>query len=597
METLHSAIDDLKCFFRDHAITSLQPVVRKKQVTIDFELPVEGYIAPGKRVSVFTFKLTLWERQGKRAGCRIVTKPKSPVPFHPHFKIKPALLKRSLYGEWVGCDRDDLSVSQQVEHMLSALQFKPGYIDVNDHSRIGNKKALLWFLKNYYLKNERTTGDHTPKKHFEVNTQGPQPEKKRFEVSSGNTQSKKKFKIQNEVAFKPAVRTLPDYDVERELNSRTDRLQSPAKIFITPAAREQIFSHIRWGERDVAETMLEQGGLLLGKVYFDETERCNYGIAERGIAGRSAQGTATHLEMTHETWQEMMEKVDHLLEMEENKDLQIIGWYHTHPNHLDVFMSGTDMNTQQNYFNQDWHFAIVLNPQRQIWKAFSGQRSLECKGFFLAANGATGSSWKHSGYNDSRAARSEFEEETRYDYYSGEKPFGLQKLFLTLALALLVLALVVFFISTRDKKENVTQAKQETEKKETTPSQPQQPKAQMPKPEPPETKKTTLKEGTIIYDNGLNEMFKEPLANSLEVSSTTGKDPISNIEVQVFVYKSEMEVRDDSSLNVFGTVRNTKKASRNTLVGDLKSPIVCSKEDYTKEGNWYLIKLQGLVKP
>ncbi len=46
-------------------------------------------------------------------------------------------------------------------------------------------------------------------------------------------------------------------------------------------------------------------------------------------------------------------------------------------------MSGTDMNTQQRFFNQSWHYAIVLNPHKQIWKAFVGIKAMDCQGFFL----------------------------------------------------------------------------------------------------------------------------------------------------------------------------------------------------------------------
>jgi len=86
--------------------------------------------------------------------------------------------------------------------------------------------------------------------------------------------------------------------------------------------------------------------------------------------------------MTHETWKEMLDKADKLLE-QSGSALQIIGWYHTHPNTLDVFMSGTDQNTQSRLFGNDWQFAIVLNPQKRIWCAFYGSHSTECQGYII----------------------------------------------------------------------------------------------------------------------------------------------------------------------------------------------------------------------
>jgi hypothetical protein len=43
-------------------------------------------------------------------------------------------------------------------------------------------------------------------------------------------------------------------------------------------------------------------------------------------------------------------------------------------------MSGTDLNTQQKMFSKNWQFAIVLNPQKQTWRAFRGADARECHG-------------------------------------------------------------------------------------------------------------------------------------------------------------------------------------------------------------------------
>jgi len=82
--------------------------------------------------------------------------------------------------------------------------------------------------------------------------------------------------------------------------------------------------------------------------------------------------------MTHETWKDMLDVVDNL-----DSKLQIVGWYHTHPNDLDVFMSGTDTATQARVFSHDWQFAIVLNPHKKIWRSFYGANSNECQGYVI----------------------------------------------------------------------------------------------------------------------------------------------------------------------------------------------------------------------
>jgi proteasome lid subunit RPN8/RPN11 len=79
----------------------------------------------------------------------------------------------------------------------------------------------------------------------------------------------------------------------------------------------------------------------------------------------------------------MIDKLDLINEDNQEDELQVIGWYHTHPGRLSVFMSGTDLNTQSKMFSMVWQFAIVLNPQKQLWRAFSGSKAKECKGYML----------------------------------------------------------------------------------------------------------------------------------------------------------------------------------------------------------------------
>jgi hypothetical protein len=34
-------------------------------------------------------------------------------------------------------------------------------------------------------------------------------------------------------------------------------------------------------------------------------------------------------------------------------------------------------------FGNDWHFAVVLNPQRRVWRVFHGKAAIECPGHVL----------------------------------------------------------------------------------------------------------------------------------------------------------------------------------------------------------------------
>ena len=153
-------------------------------------------------------------------------------------------------------------------------------------------------------------------------------------------------------------------------------------LYIGKQSREQIFSHIGWGE-NFPKNQVEQGGIMLGHSFIDKKKNLIYGVVKHAITGESARGSAAYLALNHQTWKEIIDQVDELLDTNPEENYQVIGWYHTHPNSLSVFMSGTDKATQSHIFNKIWQFAIVLNPQKKIWRAFFGENSIECQGFMM----------------------------------------------------------------------------------------------------------------------------------------------------------------------------------------------------------------------
>ncbi len=192
-----------------------------------------------------------------------------------------------------------------------------------------------------------------------------------------------KFKINTvSEAYKPENQTEPSFLIEPSLNSKSKNDAKNTKLYIKPKAIKQIFEHISWGQT-TKENVVEQGGVLLGKVFFDEKKNLMYGVVEEALAGKEAKGSSAYLEMDHEVWKEMLDEFDAILDKDEDKQWQMIGWYHTHPNNLSVFMSGTDMGTQQRFFSNDWQYAIIFNPHKQIWKSFVGNEAVECAGMIV----------------------------------------------------------------------------------------------------------------------------------------------------------------------------------------------------------------------
>ncbi len=83
---------------------------------------------------------------------------------------------------------------------------------------------------------------------------------------------------------------------------------------------------------------------------------------------------------THDTWAEFTRQRAEL-----PADLQIVGWYHTHP-HWGVFLSAWDLFICEHFFSQPADVALVIDPCQ-------GDR-----GFFQWANGALGLTRRTGGF-------------------------------------------------------------------------------------------------------------------------------------------------------------------------------------------------------
>jgi len=98
----------------------------------------------------------------------------------------------------------------------------------------------------------------------------------------------------------------------------------------------------------------EVGGVLLGQfaVYHDRP----YVKIEQSIPGMKAEGSATQLTFTHETWRQITAAKDR-----DFPDLQIVGWFHSHPD-LGIFLSRDDLYIHHNFFANEHQVALVVDP-------------------------------------------------------------------------------------------------------------------------------------------------------------------------------------------------------------------------------------------
>lgn len=330
----------------------------------------------------FLFKITVYEKTKKDIGVKIKLAPK---PFNPYFDED---------GIWISPSGINERISTTILRIIHSLQYEDEYIYTPQHEGYFedaitiNRDALNWYINSQKLE---TTAfpikSHEFPHQIEFNQKKFSIAERTFSIKNESLQQpviKKKFNITSATpTYAPIEKPIPNLSKVEPSSFRSQ--SSNHELYISKSAKDKIFRHISWGDQ-IASNIIEQGGILLGEVYIDKEINTTYGIVEIALSGESATASNVHLEMGHDTWKRMIDHADEILESLPEKKLQIIGWYHTHPNHLDVFMSGTDKATQSRLFSQDWHFAIVLNPQRKIWRAFHGKESLECKGYMLSSN-------------------------------------------------------------------------------------------------------------------------------------------------------------------------------------------------------------------
>lgn len=194
----------------------------------------------------------------------------------------------------------------------------------------------------------------------------------------------KNFRIEKEQIYTPTIlgNEFTSKELEKKHDSNVNTLEIENEIYLSKQAKETIFNHIGWG-KDTKNNSVEQGGLLIGYASIDKESKVITAHVEEAIPAFTAKGSMTYLEFDHVTWKSMMDAIDIINDNHQGTDFQIVGWYHTHPGRLSVFMSGTDLNTQRKMFSKNWQFAIVLNPQKQVWRAFNGKEAKECKGQIL----------------------------------------------------------------------------------------------------------------------------------------------------------------------------------------------------------------------
>ena len=165
------------------------------------------------------------------------------------------------------------------------------------------------------------------------------------------------IQIQIEAVARAEVPEAPD--PADDDNRRLIKLGQPGdrlRVFMSYPCLKQMLAHIQ------RHLDCEVGGVFLGAI-----GRSRLGLVttmtEALPAVRTEAGRG-HITFSHDSWEEIYSYLDSLAE-----NLQIVGWYHTHPG-FGVFFSHQDSFIQENFFGHPGQLGVVIDPVKRILAAF-----------------------------------------------------------------------------------------------------------------------------------------------------------------------------------------------------------------------------------
>ncbi|MBK8900377.1 MAG: Mov34/MPN/PAD-1 family protein [Anaerolineaceae bacterium] len=150
----------------------------------------------------------------------------------------------------------------------------------------------------------------------------------------------------------PEIDSLP----ERPLTDLTGKAHlhghQPAANQVVVSHRQQALSQIR--AHSISNLRSELGGVLLGHAYRDGDRLMVEVIA--ALPARNDDHGPIHFTFTADAWSQI-----HHDRTEKYPNLEIIGWFHTHPG-LGVFYSSDDVVVHTAAFTLPWHVGLVVDP-------------------------------------------------------------------------------------------------------------------------------------------------------------------------------------------------------------------------------------------
>lgn len=150
-----------------------------------------------------------------------------------------------------------------------------------------------------------------------------------------------------------------------------DRVEENKNIYILQSVYKKIHKFTQ------NKTTNESGGMLVGTI-LEEFGKTNI-IISGFVEAKYCEATPTTLKFIHETWEYVHKEIE-----KKHPGKKIVGWIHTHPD-FGIFLSEYDKFIHQNFFNEDYQVAYVVDPIQKIegFYFWINEKIEKCKGFYI----------------------------------------------------------------------------------------------------------------------------------------------------------------------------------------------------------------------
>ena len=178
----------------------------------------------------------------------------------------------------------------------------------------------------------------------------------------------KRVKNSKKKALQPA---LTENMLPQNILPIGDRVEENKNIYILQSVYKEIHKFTQ------NKTTNESGGMLVGTI-LEEFGKTNI-IISGFVEAKYCEATPTTLKFTHETWEYVHKEIE-----KKHPEKKIVGWIHTHPD-FGIFLSEYDKFIHQNFFNEDYQVAYVVDPIQKIegFYFWINEKIEKCKGFYI----------------------------------------------------------------------------------------------------------------------------------------------------------------------------------------------------------------------